>query len=101
MDRQEWTVLNPVADVEIEKFGVADQLDDFSGECIGLWRNGKPNGDVFLNEVAEQLESRFHGMTTVRMWELNPATKTFYGVSRDKLEFMAHGADLVIGALGD
>lgn len=101
MDTQKWTVMNPVADVDIEKLGGATRLDDFSGKRIGLWWNGKPNGDIFLNELAHQLESRYPGMNTVRMWELDAATTTAYGVPRDKLERMAKSADMVIGALAD
>ena len=63
MDRQEWSVVNPVADADIEKHGGATRLDDFSGKRIGLWWNGKPNGDIFLNEVAHQLESLHPGVT--------------------------------------
>ena len=55
MDRQEWSVLNPVADANIERRAGASRLDDFSGKRIGLWWNGKPNGDIFLNEMAKSL----------------------------------------------
>jgi len=101
MDTQKWTVMNPVGDVDIENLGGASRLDDFSGKRIGLWWNGKPNGDIFLDELAHQLESRYQGMKAVRMWEVDPATTTAYGVPREKLERMAHSADLVIGALAD
>jgi len=101
MTAQEWTVLNPVADASISGHEAAVHSDDLRGRRVGLWWNGKPNGDIFLNELAAQLEIQHPGMQTVRMWELEPATTTFYGVPRDKLEFMARGADLVIGALGD
>ena len=101
MDTQQWTVLNPVSKVDIEARDGAARIDDFSDKRLGLWWNGKPNGDVFLNEVAAELASRSPGMTTVRLWEIDPATVTFYGVPRDNLERMAHSADLVIGALGD
>ncbi len=101
MGTRTWTVMNPVGDVEIENLGGAARLDDFSGKRIGLWWNGKPNGDIFLNDLVHQLESRYPGMTAVRMWEIDPATPSAYGVPRDKLERMAQSADLVIGALAD
>lgn len=101
MDRQEWVVMNPVGDVDIVGRGGATRLDDFSGKRVGFWWNGKPNGDIFLNEIARQLESRCQGMTPVRMWEIDPATTTAYGVSADKLDFMVRSADVVIGALAD
>ena len=101
MDRQKWTVMNPVADVDIENLGGASRLDDYSGKRIGLWWNGKPNGDIFLNELAHQLESRYQGMTMVRMWEIDPGTTSAYGVSKDQLDVIANSADLVIGGLAD
>ena len=101
MDRQEWKLMNPVGDVDIESRDVATRLDDFSGKRVGFWWNGKPNGDIFLNELARQLESSCPGMTPVRMWEIDPATMTAYGVGADNLELMAKSADVVIGALAD
>ena len=101
MEVREWAVLNPVAEVDIKKLRGATRLEDLSGKRIGLWWNGKPNGDIFLNEVAHQLESRYPGMTAVRMWEIDAATTTAYGVPGAKLERMAQSADLVIGALAD
>ncbi|MSQ51258.1 MAG: hypothetical protein EXR28_05165 [Betaproteobacteria bacterium] len=101
MDTQKWTVMNPVANVDIEKLKGADRFDDFSGKRIGLWWNGKPNGDIFLNEVAHQLELRHPEMTTVRMWEIDPATTSAYGISKDQIETLSKRADLVIGGLAD
>ena len=101
MNSQEWTVMNPAGDANVEHRSGAVRIDDFSGRRVGLWWNGKPNGDNFLNEVARQLESRNPGMTTVRMWELSPSTMTAYGVSGENLDKMVTSADVVIGALGD
>ena len=101
MNTQEWKVLNPVGAVEIEDHGGAQRFDDFTGKRIGLWWNGKPNGDVFLNEVARQFESRYKGITTVRMWELDPTTTTAYGVTKEQLGLIARSADIVIGGLAD
>ena len=85
MEKQEWSVLDPVAHVQIEGRDGARRFDDYSGKRIGLWWNGKPNGDIFLNEVAAQLEARFEGVTTVRFWEKDPVTTTFYGVPQANL----------------
>jgi hypothetical protein len=98
---QEWTLLNPVARADIGRLGGAAVGDDFSGKRVGLWWNGKPNGDILLEEVAAQLASRYPGMSTVRLWERRPSSMTFYGVPRDDIAFMASSADVVIGALGD
>ncbi|MCC6472929.1 MAG: hypothetical protein IT514_04210 [Burkholderiales bacterium] len=101
MEEAVWNVLDPSARPEIERLAGAARLGDFAGRRVGLWWNGKPGGDVFLDELAGQVLSRVPGMSAVRMWELEPATTTFYGVSPPHLARMAREADLVIGALGD
>jgi hypothetical protein len=101
MNKQEWVLRNPVADVQSEKFEISARLQDFKGKTIGLFWNGKPNGDVFLNEVADQLGKRFAGLNILRIWEMRPETKTVYGNSTDNLKFMAEKADFIIGASAD
>jgi hypothetical protein len=96
-----WTVLNPVADANIGTVAGTAAVSEFAGKRVGLWWNGKPGGDVFLNEVAAQLAARFPGMQTVRIWEHRPKSTTFYGAPKDDIAFMAQNADVVIGALGD
>ena len=101
MDKQEWVLLNPTAEVESDNFKISARLPDLKGKTIGLYWNGKPNGDVFLNEVAHHLSARFDGLKIVRIWELKPETKTVYGNSTDNLEFMARNADFIMGASAD
>ena len=101
MDKQEYAVMNPVAEVTVQESGMADRFADLNGKRIGLFWNGKPNGDVFLDEVARELGSRFHGLETVKIWEIRPETRTVYGNSADNLEFIAQSADFIIGASGD
>lgn len=98
---QQWTVVNPVSTPNVGRLGSAERVDDYSGKRVGLWWNGKPNGDVFLDEVGAQLAARFPGMTTVRIWEHRPTSMSFYGIPKDDIAFMAANADVVIGALGD
>jgi hypothetical protein len=98
---EQWSVLNPVAQANVGKLGGVGRIDDFSGKRVGLWWNGKPNGDVFLNEVAAQLAARYPGVIPVRIWEERPSTMTFYGVPKEDIAFMASRADVVLGALGD
>lgn len=101
MNTQEWQVLNPVAAANIENHGGARRFADYSGKRIGLWWNGKSNGDIFLDEIGVQLQSRFPGVSTIRIWERDASTTTAYGVTRAQLEEMAKSADLVIGGLSD
>ena len=101
MEKEESLVMNPVADVQVKKFGLADRFADLNGKRLGLFWNGKPNGDVFLDEVAHGLASRFPGSKTVKMWEIEPGTKTVYGNSADNLKRMSQSADFIVGASGD
>jgi hypothetical protein len=101
MDRQECAVMNPVAETQVGKFATAGRLADWNGKRIGLFWNGKPNGDVFLDEVARELRSRFQGLETLKIWEARPETKTVYGNSAENLEYIAQSADFVISASGD
>ena len=98
---QEWSLLSPVADVEIRQLERAGRNADLNGKTIGLFWNGKPNADLFLDEVAEELRARFEGLKIVRMWEVKPETRTALGNSVENLKFMAQNADLIIGASGD
>lgn len=101
MNAQQWILMNPVADTEARHFSMSDRASSLDGRTVGLFWNGKPNGDIFLNEVARHLEARFARVKIVSMWEARPETRTFYGNSADSLKFMAQNADLVIGTSAD
>ncbi len=101
MNEQEWILRNPVSEVGVDKFEPAARITELKGKTVGLVWNGKPNGDVFLNQVAKHLSARFDGLNIVRLWEVRPETKTIYGNSMDNLKFIAKTADLIIGASAD
>jgi hypothetical protein len=101
MNEQEWVLMNPVADVGTQEFKPAARIPDLKGKTVGLLWNGKPNGDVFLNEVATQLGAIFDGLKIVRMWEVKPETMTLYGSSMNDMEFIAKQADFIICASAD
>ena len=99
--QQQWQVISPEGDTENSAFSNAARGGDFSGKKVGLFWNGKPGGNVFLEEVGEQLASRFPGVKLERFWETRPDTMTSYGNSKANLAFMAEQADLVIAASSD
>jgi hypothetical protein len=99
--KQEWTLMSPVADIQVEHSKIANRVLDLKGKRIGLFWNGKPNGNVFLDEIANQLKARFDVLKIVKMWEVKPETRTALGNSVENLKFMAQNADLIIGASGD
>lgn len=61
------------------------------GKTVVLRWNGKPNGDKFLNLVAEQLAQRVKGVKVVKMWEVDSSTAT----SSDSAEASAQLADKI------
>jgi len=99
--KQDFTLLSPVADVQVEQFEIADRFPDLNGKTIGLFWNGKPNGDIFLDEVGNKLKARFTVSRIVKLWKIRQETRTQYGNSMDNLKSMAQNADLIIGASAD
>jgi hypothetical protein len=100
-DTQNWTLLSPVGDPQVEQFRIAGRVPDLNGKVIGLFWNGKPNGDIFLKSIAEKLQKRWRTLKIVPMWEVKPDTRTALGNSMDNLRAMALTADLIIGGSGD
>lgn len=52
------------------------------GKTILLYWNGKPNGDNFLNRVAELFTAQVKGIKIIKMWETDKST----AVISDSLE---------------
>jgi ABC-type Fe3+-hydroxamate transport system substrate-binding protein len=44
------------------------------GKTVLLRWNGKPNGDNFLNRVAELLTDQVKGVKIIKMWEVDKST---------------------------
>jgi len=97
----EWTLLSPVADVQVEQFKIANRVPALSGKTVGLFWNGKPNGDVFLEEVASRLKATYEDLKVVKFWEVKPETRTAFGNTDEDLKFMSQNADLIIGSSAD
>ena len=96
-------VYNPTGAVMAEKItNFSPRIDAFDGKRIGLLWNSKPNGDSYLNRVAELLSQRFPSSKIIKFYETyaaetaNPDKK-----SEAALSLMAQNADVVISAQGD
>jgi len=109
---RKWEICNPQGVPEPKKpVTLAKRIDSFEGKTIGLWWNGKPNGDILLNRVAELLTKRFKDIKVVKFWEVKPETKAFLGgggrsgeggPGDAKIhEWMAKSVDLVIASQAD
>ena len=96
-----WELLSPVGEPERSEHRSAERTTEFSGKTVGLFWNGKPGSNVFLEEVGREIAARHPGVTLTRFWETRPSTMTSYGNSKEDLAYMAAHADLVIAASSD
>ncbi len=90
----EWEVLNPVAEYETPILALSPRLVDLDEKKVGLFWNGKPNGDLLLEAIARQLERRFKHIKTIRF-------NLSISVGPEKRKQMAGQCDAVIAAIGD
>ena len=96
-------VYNPTGAVMAERItDFAPRIDSFDGKRIGLLWNSKPNGDYYLNRVAELLSQRFPSSKVIKFWETHPVETANPDKKSDAaLNIIAQNADVVIAAQGD
>lgn len=90
----QWEVLNPEAEYEISAQQIAPRLKDLNRKNIGLFWNGKPDGDVLLDAIGKLLEQRFK---TIELNKFNLGI----GAGPENVKQMAEKCDGVIAAIGD
>lgn len=93
-DNIEWEVLNPLAEYETAVFTLSPRLTDLNGKTVGLFWNGKPNGNVLLEAVGKLLEERFKNIKLIKFW-------LHISVGSDNQKRIAEQCDAVISAQGD
>ena len=88
-------VLIPTAKPRVKEVSMASRLHDLNDKVVGFLWNGKPNGDILLLRIKEQLSQRFHLAGT--NWHQKDA-----GVPAEAaIEELTRTSDLVINAIGD
>ncbi len=89
-------VLNPVASRqgEIGQYSLAPRPKSLNGKKVGLFWNGKRNGDIALTRVGELLKSRFRDVQLIRI----DAT---VGCKPEVLEYARKECEVAIGSTGD
>ena len=103
--RTNWTLLNPEGVVQLEPFKVQSHNTDLEGKTVLLRWNGKHNGDIFLNRIAELLIEKIKGVKIIRGWEVAPET-TAHSMNPDTSREFARklatfNPDIVIGSQAD
>jgi len=90
----EWEVWNPLAEYETPVLAPSPRLADLKGKTVGLFWNGKPNGDIFLEAIGKLLEERFNDIRLIKFW-------LYISVGPENRKRMAEQCDAVIAAQGD
>lgn len=91
-----FAVLSPIGKIRSkDPFQMSARAGDLTGKRLGLFWNGKHNGDVLLARIAELLHRRFSKL------EITQFNYGYEGAGLEAVSRMAQEADLVIGAIGD
>ena len=60
-------VLNPRSEIEMAlALGVTPRISDIEGKRIGLYWNGKPDGDFFWDTIEGLLKEKYPSVTVLR-----------------------------------
>ena len=91
------TVLDPTAKPGVKEISIAPRVHDLNDKVIGFLWNTKPNADLLLLRIKEQLSQRFHLAGTTWQQKIGAAVSA----PADIIEELAQTSDLVINAIGD
>ena len=90
-------VLVPTVEVAIREIEMAKRPGDLRGRKVGFFWNRKPNGDILLRRVEEELVKRFQlHKTPMRQKALSSS-----GAPPEILDELSGSFDLVVLAIGD
>jgi len=90
-------VLDPTAKSVTKELKMAARYDKLVDKVVGLIWNSKPGGDVFLNELGEQLNRRFHFAQILNHQKPDAAI----GIAEDILSEYSKKCDFVIVGVAD
>ena len=102
---QVWELVNPAGAVKVVPMKLAARINSLEGKTIGLKWNEKPNGNIFLDRVAELLQEKVKNVKIVKFYEVEPKTvpqTANAGEAAMKAKLIAaHKPDIVIGSQCD
>ncbi|HBG22226.1 MAG: hypothetical protein PHX16_07075 [Syntrophaceticus sp.] len=99
-----WTLVNPEGVQLIEPIELNEHPSSLEGKTVALRWNGKENGNLFLDSVAEQLQKSIKDINIIKLYETMPETND-YGPSKmgpdiiDKVAALE--PDLIISSQAD
>ena len=105
----DWELLVPEGAVIQEPLKLAPRITSLEGKTIGLRWNGKPNGEILLNKVADLLKEKVPTVKVIKFYEVERSTihTEAPGPSQQSIEAEAkliqekYKPDIVIGSQGD
>ena len=89
-------VLDPTGKARVTEISIAPRVHDLNGKVLGFLWNNKPNGDILLLRIKEQLSQRFSFAGT--SWQHGYITPE---VDTALIKELARTSDMVINAIGD
>ncbi len=94
-------VLDPTSRPKKEKFKLAMRPTDLTGKKLGIFWNGKPNGDMLLDRFTGMLNERFQ-LSSITKRE-KPYASPMMGDAVDDavVEELVQGCDFLINGVGD
>jgi hypothetical protein len=102
---QKWELVNPMGVTKMVPIKMAPRISTLEGKTVGLKWNQKPNGNIFLDRVAELLQEKVPGVKVVKIYELEPTTvpqSANMEVAAQKARIIAkYKPDIVIGSQCD
>ncbi|MFC1932425.1 hypothetical protein ACFLXU_02180 [Chloroflexota bacterium] len=89
-------VLDPTAKPRVKESPISPRVHDLNGKVIGFLWNDKPNGDILLLRIKEQICKRFRLAGT--SWQHG-----LVGPTADPaiIQELMHASDMVINAIAD
>lgn len=102
---QTWELVNPAGVIKVTPIKMAARINSLEGKTVGLKWNQKPNGNIFLDRIAELLKEKVPGVKIVKIYEVEPTTipqSANLDVADQKAKLIAkYKPDIVIGSQCD
>lgn len=102
---QEWELINPTGAIKLAQVDPAKRITTLEGKTVALRWNGKHNGNVVLDRIAEHLAKEYPNTKVIKTYVEDPSLNCISGTPANSARITAAVAsvkpDLVIAAQGD
>jgi hypothetical protein len=98
----QWELVNPEGAARPISLSPASRPATLEGKAVGLAWNGKPGGDIALDEIGALLSQHVPGINLIRYWRAVPESVSARELSHEVVSAMAAcHPDLVIVSQAD